>query len=224
LAEGGDTAKKIGMLTEENLSKWPQMATEQRLEVYKAKVEVEIDAQQRLLRQFGEGDPKYVKDVQHSLENLEVRLAEVESGIKNPQSVKEADWLKEKQLPHLFSKQSKVPEQVRDMMLSQKIAPDILEKGVHFNVGKIEFRAVPDHLGGIVLKPVHPGMINNNSKLAKQYEQALKEANDAMNYPEFRAWLKVCAQRGLEFASTSEGHKDKAAEFNFLLKALERLE
>jgi hypothetical protein len=39
LAEGGDTAKKMGLLTEENQSKWPQMATEQRLEVYKAKVE-----------------------------------------------------------------------------------------------------------------------------------------------------------------------------------------
>jgi hypothetical protein len=182
LAEGGDTGKKIGLLTEENLSKWPQMVTEQRLDVYKAKVEVEINAQRRLLQQFEEGDPRYVNDVQHNLENLEVRLAEVESGIKNPQSVKGADWLHEKQFPHLFSKQSKVPEQVRDMMQSQKIAPDILEKGVHFNVGKIEFRAVPDHLGGIVLKPVHPGIINNNSKLAKEYEQALKEANDAMKY------------------------------------------
>jgi hypothetical protein len=40
------------LLTEENLSKWPQMATEQRLDVYKAKVDVEIDAQQRLLKQF----------------------------------------------------------------------------------------------------------------------------------------------------------------------------
>jgi hypothetical protein len=216
----------IGLLTEENLSKWPQMATEQRLDVYKAKVEVEINAQQRLLQQFGEGDPKYVKQVQQNLENLQARRVEVETGVKNPQSVKEADWLKEHQLPRLFSKQSKVPEQVRDMMLSQKFAPDILDKGVHFNVGKIELCIRPDHNGGIVLKPVHPGMISNNPKLAKEYEQAVKEANAAMKYPEFRGWLSKHAQKGLEMASTSriKNHEGIAAEFNFLLKALERLE
>jgi hypothetical protein len=104
LAEGGDTAQEIGMLTEENLSKWPQMATEQRLEVYKAKVEVEIDAQQRLLQQFGEGDPKYVKGVLQNLENLQARHTEVEAGIKDPKAVQGADWLQEKQAPRLFSK------------------------------------------------------------------------------------------------------------------------
>jgi hypothetical protein len=104
LAEGGDTAKKIGMLTEENLGKWPQMATEQRLEVYKAKVEVEIDAQQQLLQQFGEGDPKYVKSVEQNLENLQARRAEVDAGVKNPKSVEGADWLEEAQAPRLFSK------------------------------------------------------------------------------------------------------------------------
>jgi hypothetical protein len=108
LAEGGNTAKKIGMLTEENLSKWPQMATEQRLDVYRAKVEVEIDAQQRLLKQFGEGDPKYVKQVQQNLENLQIRQAEVEAGVKNPKAVQDADWLKESQAPRLFSKDASV--------------------------------------------------------------------------------------------------------------------
>jgi hypothetical protein len=33
---------------------------------------------------------------------------------------------------------------VRDMMLSQKIAPDLLDKGLHFNVGKIELKAVKE--------------------------------------------------------------------------------
>lgn len=46
------------------------------------------------------------------------------------------------------------PSNVRDMMLSQKIAPDLLDKGVHFNVGKIELKAVPDHLGEVTFKPV----------------------------------------------------------------------
>jgi hypothetical protein len=104
LAEGGDTAKKIGKLTEENLAKWPKMSTEQRLDVYKAKVEVEIDAQQRLLQQFGDGDPKYVRSVRQSLESLQARRAQVEAGVKNPQSVEGADWLSEAQAPRLFAK------------------------------------------------------------------------------------------------------------------------
>jgi hypothetical protein len=79
---------------------------EQRLDIYKAKVEVEIDAQQRLLRQFGEGDPRYVKGVQHNLENLRARMAEVDLGVKNPKSVEGADWLQEVQAPRLFSKSS----------------------------------------------------------------------------------------------------------------------
>ena len=104
LAKVEDTAKKIGMLTEENLAKWPKMSTEQRLDVYKAKIEVEIDAQKRLLRQFGEGDPNYVKSVRHNLDNLQARMAEVDLGVKNPKAVEGADWLQEAQAPRLFSK------------------------------------------------------------------------------------------------------------------------
>jgi hypothetical protein len=104
LAEGGDIAKKAALLTEENLAKWPKMSMEQRLDVYKAKVEVEIDAQQRLLKQFGEGDPNYVRSVQHNLKNLQSRMAEVDLGVKNPKAVEDADWLKEAEVPRLFSK------------------------------------------------------------------------------------------------------------------------
>jgi hypothetical protein len=77
---------------------------EQRLDIYKAKVEVEIDAQQRLLKQFGEGDPQYVRSVRHNLENLQSRMAEVDLGVKNPKSVQDADWLQEAEKPRLFSK------------------------------------------------------------------------------------------------------------------------
>jgi hypothetical protein len=104
LAEGGDIAKKATLLTEENLAKWPKMSMEQRLDIYKAKVEVEIDAQKRLLQQFGEGDPQYVKGVQHNLENLRARMAEVDLGVENPKSVEGADWLQETEAPRLFSK------------------------------------------------------------------------------------------------------------------------
>jgi hypothetical protein len=104
LAEGGETAKKAALLTEENLSKWPKLSMEQRLEIYRAKVEVEIDAQQRLLKQFGEGDPNYVRSVRHNLENLRARMAEVDLGVKNPKSVEDAEWLDKAQAPRLFSK------------------------------------------------------------------------------------------------------------------------
>jgi hypothetical protein len=104
LAEGGETAKKAALLTEENLAKWPKLSMEQRLDVYKAKVEVEVDAQQRLLKQFGEGDPRYVQQVRHNLENLKARMAEVDLGVKNPKAVEDADWLDAEQAPRLFSK------------------------------------------------------------------------------------------------------------------------
>jgi hypothetical protein len=63
-----------------------------------------IDAQQRPLKQFGEGDPTYVRSVRHNLENLRARMAEVEVGVKNPKAVEGADWLREAQAPRLFSK------------------------------------------------------------------------------------------------------------------------
>jgi hypothetical protein len=120
------------------------------------------------------------------------------------------------------TRKREVPPAVAQMMRSQKIAPDILDKGVHFNVGKIELRVVPDHEGGIVFRPVHPGMIQNNPRLAKEYKQALKAANEALQHPEFIQWLKKHAEKGLELAATSKDHAGKGAEFNFLLRALER--
>ena len=85
--------KKTALLTEENLAKWLKMSTEQRLDLYKAKVEVEIDAQQRLLQQFGEGkaNHSYAERVQHNLDNLQSRMAEVDLGVKNPKLVEGAD-------------------------------------------------------------------------------------------------------------------------------------
>jgi hypothetical protein len=128
LAEGEDIAKKVALLTEKNLSKWPQMSMEQRLDIYKAKVEVEIDAQQRLLKQFGEGDPQYVKGVQHNLENLRARMAEVEVGVKNPQSVKDADWLQEAEAPRLFSKDPVSPGKVVVTEEAKKFAAKSLQE------------------------------------------------------------------------------------------------
>jgi hypothetical protein len=56
---------------------------------------------------FGEGDLKYVKSVEQNLENLQARLTKVEAGVKNPQAVEGADWLKESQAPRLFRERRK---------------------------------------------------------------------------------------------------------------------
>jgi hypothetical protein len=97
---------KLAKLTEENLANWPKMTTQQRLDVYKTKIELEIDAQKRILQQAAEVEPRYAKEVQHNLDNLQSRLAEVDLGIKNPKSVAEEPWLNIDEKPRLFNKKA----------------------------------------------------------------------------------------------------------------------
>jgi hypothetical protein len=103
---------KLAKLTEDNLANWPKMSTQQRLDVYKTKIELEIDAQQRLLQQYAKGDPAYAKGVQQNLDNLQVRLAEVDLGVKNPKSVEGEKWLDRAEPPRLFSKSDVLPERL----------------------------------------------------------------------------------------------------------------
>ncbi|GED68510.1 hypothetical protein BRE01_22120 [Brevibacillus reuszeri] len=123
-----------------------------------------------------------------------------------------------KSIVNSFKGSKALPQGIRDMMKSQKIAPDILDKGVHFNVGKIEITVVPTNAGGIAFKPTHPGMAAKN---ISQYNSALKQAEEAIKYPEFREWLLKHANRGLELSKS--GKPEKGAEFNFLIKALESM-
>lgn len=103
------------------------------------------------------------------------------------------------------------------MMRSQKIAPDILNKGVHFNVGMIELRAAPNHNGGLVFKPVYSQFARKNPG---SLDAAIKQANESLNSPEFRAWLMKHAEKGFEMAQSTGN--PKALEFKFLLHALRR--
>ncbi|WP_433133037.1 hypothetical protein ACQPWW_14745 [Micromonospora sp. CA-240977] len=100
-----------------------------------------------------------------------------------------------------------------------KIAPDLLDKGVHFNVGKVEFAVRPtgDAANPVVLKPVHPGMARDLPR--KVYEDALRRGEGALQSPEFRDWLAKHANAGFELAVKNSGHP-KAIEFKFLLSAL----
>jgi hypothetical protein len=225
LAEGRDTAKKIGKLTEENLAKWPKMSTEQRLDLYKAKVEVEIDAQQRLLQQFKDGDPRYVRNVQRNLDNLKARQAQVEAGIKNPKSVEGADWLKENQAPRLFAKErrrgikntgegplygkdnprpgvnyNKPPQEIQKIIESQKGAPDLLTKGIHFTNGRHEF-AVTIEDGKLTVKDlVFRSLKQLKGKELATAESEMKQLQSALEYTTLRKKAFDQSRMGLEHA------------------------
>jgi hypothetical protein len=94
--------EKLGQLTEENLTRWPKMTSQEQLSLYRTKVEVEIDAQRRLLKQFG-NEPGYAKSVQQNLDNLKIRLGETKQALKNPNE--RPQWLDPDQAPRLFSKE-----------------------------------------------------------------------------------------------------------------------
>jgi hypothetical protein len=158
---------KMAKLSEENLANWAKMTPEQQAELYKTKLELEIDAQNRLLRQFGEGDPAYAKSVQQTLENLETRLAEVDLGLKNPESLKGKPWLDPTQPPRLFSKTpmsdkqllSAVekgfsnPQHMAELLARTDLSPAQLEKAREaLSVALRSGKYTPENLQAIISK------------------------------------------------------------------------
>ena len=105
------------------------------------------------------------------------------------------------------------PSLIRDIIKSQKIAPDLLIKGVHFNIGKIELKALPDHKGGIIFKPVF------SSYNQKEVEKAISIANDSLKSESFRDFLIKHSEAG--FNMSSQKGDPKSREFKNLKKALE---
>jgi hypothetical protein len=160
-------APKMAKLSEENLANWSKMTPQQQVDLYKTKLELEIDAQHRLLRQFGEGDKAYQQGVQQTLDNLQTRLAEVDLSIKNPTSLKSKPWLDPAQPPRLFSKtpmsdQQLIgsvqkgfanPEHMSELLARTDLSPSQLEKArdalsVALRSGKYS----PDNLQGVISK------------------------------------------------------------------------
>ena len=107
------------------------------------------------------------------------------------------------------------PSLIRDIIKSQKIAPDLLIKGVHFNIGKIELKALPDHKGGIIFKPVF------SSYNQKEVEKAISIANDSLKSESFRDFLIKHSEAG--FNMSSQKGDPKSREFKNLKKALEEI-
>ena len=96
-------------------------------------------------------------------------------------------------------------------------APDLVVKGQHIHLNKIELKVLPGNWGTIVLKPVF-------SSQAKIAGPAISKAQMALNDPQFLARLHASTARALEFVRTSNlpNSTGKAAEFKFLLSAIEK--
>jgi hypothetical protein len=110
---------KLEQLTEDKLANWSKMSTEEQLQLYRTKIEVEIDAQQKLLGQYkNTADPEYLSKVQFQLDNLNARLGQTDQALKNPQV--KPDWLDTNQAPRLFSKGPKDPLTAMDLGISQE--------------------------------------------------------------------------------------------------------
>lgn len=107
------------------------------------------------------------------------------------------------------------PAWINEIVKSQKIAPDLLVKGVHFNVGKVELKALPDDKGGIVFKPVF------SSSNPQEVKKAIAEAEKALGNKAFQDFLIKHATKGMEL--TSQNGNSKYLEFKMLKLAVERL-
>jgi hypothetical protein len=101
-------AAKMAELSEANMAAWKQLDKPKQLQVYRLKIEVEIDAQKKLLAQFAGGDERYLAGVKGNLDNLEVRLKEVDEAIKDPAAFEKnmPPWWDPDQPPRMFGKRA----------------------------------------------------------------------------------------------------------------------
>jgi hypothetical protein len=95
-----DWIPKFAQLTEDNLTEWQTMSPERQLQLYVVKLEIEIDAQHRLLQVYDDS-PKALNrtKLQHKL--LQERLEAAEVALQG-HVVSPPDWLDPNQPPRLF--------------------------------------------------------------------------------------------------------------------------
>ncbi|MBV9927303.1 MAG: DUF4157 domain-containing protein [Acidobacteria bacterium] len=98
-------APKIAELTEANLANWGKMPEAEKLRLYRVKIELEIDAQEKLLKQFA-NEPNFVEEVQQNLDALRNRLGQVDELAQHTDLIKEGKvpWWDPEQAPRLFGK------------------------------------------------------------------------------------------------------------------------
>ncbi|MBR6026477.1 MAG: hemagglutinin repeat-containing protein, partial [Neisseriaceae bacterium] len=106
---------------------------------------------------------------------------------------------------------------MKGMVTSQKLVrDDLLKKGVHVNVGKVELRVLPDNNGGIVFKPAF-----SQKYTTKEVNEAISQANKALENESFRKFLLKHSEAGFTLAK-QEGNP-KAIEFKFVSDAVKRM-
>lgn len=98
-------APKLAELTEANLANWSKLEAGEKLRLYRIKIELEIDAQEKLLKQFA-GEKAFAEGVQENLDALRNRLGQVDEAMRNTDLIKEGKvpWWDPEQAPRLFGK------------------------------------------------------------------------------------------------------------------------
>ena len=104
---GDDTMKaKMLKLSEQNLSRWAEMQPEKKLDLIRTKLEVEADAQRRLIAHGGEGVDKTL--AQQHLANIERKLADIKKiqDVRDPaqRAAQASEAVKGAEPPRLFAK------------------------------------------------------------------------------------------------------------------------
>jgi hypothetical protein len=93
---------KLAQLTEANLAGWRNMPPQQQLRLYRLKIEVELDAQRRLIERY-RNSPEALSKAEFQRKLLQARLAQTRAALKNNPNVR-PDWLNPNQPPRLFNK------------------------------------------------------------------------------------------------------------------------
>lgn len=122
----------------------------------------------------------------------------------------------------------KLPQFVKDMTKSQKLVEgDLLTKGVHVtvNVGNIpiELSARPTKAGKVRFESAFPGQDTTN----RAYKEAMKQAEEAIMYKDFRNWLLKHADAGKVYASgypLNSSKRKRLNEFEELINVLNDME
>lgn len=171
---------------------------------------------EELAKEFAEelADPKN-RGLADWLKNVQERAAKDPEGVANEIKIIEEELQKfrnsnpktatEVVNPTTEAKRSGgVSEDMMEMMESQNIAPDLVNKGVHFNVGAIELKLIPSG-NTFKLEPVLSGYKE------AELNNTIGKATPALSDPTFQNWLLQHAQAGLGMAK--QGNNTERVEY-----------
>ncbi|BAZ29537.1 OmpA/MotB domain-containing protein [Cylindrospermum sp. NIES-4074] len=165
------------------------------------------------------------KKLSHWLKNLQKRATENPEGVADEiklieNELEKISQTKPKAATEVVSSTTKpkqvngyLPEDIKAMMKSQKIAPDIVNKGVHFNVDQVELKLVPSG-NTFELKPVF------SSYKKEAVDAAIRRGKPVLDNPAFQKWLLKHAKAGLEMAQQAK-NAERVEYFKEVIKIIE---